>query len=394
MTTIDPQLIETLLYMSESDVLDFKRDQYPLAGATDEQKSEFVKDVVAFANAWKTADAHIVIGADENPGGRAMVVGVGQHLNDADLQQLVTTKTNVPVAFEYIPVTVDGKPMAIVRIRAEQQRPIFLRKAFGRLKPNIVYVRRGSSTAEASPDEIARMGASAATAAQEPLLAVELADPIDRRPLGASTTLVSTVLRERPPPPPEMDALLSRTLGITAQLQRSFSIPHAVALGTRGPDPEKLVAYRRKMALLKPVGFRAENVGRVLVEDARIVLEVPKMDDLQVIDELPEKPRGPLEIPRFGAFNIRPPKRWTRVTDLGDRWEITAALGKIQPTATEWSAPLWIGSAVARDLTLKARVLGDNLPKAIEVTVALKIEVQEDFLDDEVLDEADEETDD
>jgi hypothetical protein len=39
--------------MAESDVLDFKRDQYPLAAATEDQESELVKDVVAFANAWK-----------------------------------------------------------------------------------------------------------------------------------------------------------------------------------------------------------------------------------------------------------------------------------------------------------------------------------------------------
>ena len=51
MTSIDPALIEILLNMAESDVLDFKRDQYPLAGATDDQKGELVKDIVAFDNA-------------------------------------------------------------------------------------------------------------------------------------------------------------------------------------------------------------------------------------------------------------------------------------------------------------------------------------------------------
>jgi len=108
MTAIDPSLIETLLNMSESAILDFKGGQYPFAGATDDQKGEIVKDIIAFANAWKTTDAHIVIGADENPGGRAAVVGIANHLDDAHLQQLVNGKTNVPVAFDYVPITLDG----------------------------------------------------------------------------------------------------------------------------------------------------------------------------------------------------------------------------------------------------------------------------------------------
>lgn len=187
-----------------------------------------------------------------------------------------------------------------------------------------------------------------------------------------------------------MDGFLSARLGITAQLHRTFTIPQAVSIRAPGPDPKKLAAYRRQIALLKPLGFRAENIGRVLVEDARITLEVPKWDGLQVVDELPEKPRGPMEIPRFGPFRVRSATRWTRVRDLGENWEIVATLGKIQPAATVWSLPFWIGSEVERELTLKARVFGDNIPKAIELTAVLKVDLGEGFLDDDVEDEGDE----
>jgi hypothetical protein len=54
---VDLDLIEVLLHMSEGDTLDFKREQYPLAGATEAQKAELIKDVLAFANAWKNAFA-------------------------------------------------------------------------------------------------------------------------------------------------------------------------------------------------------------------------------------------------------------------------------------------------------------------------------------------------
>jgi hypothetical protein len=248
MTSVDAALIETLLNMSESDVLDFKRDQYPLARATDDQKSELMKDILAFANAWKTTDAHIVIGADENQGGRARVVGVVNHLNDADIQQIVNTKTNLPVAFEYVPVLMDGKQVALVRIKAEQQRPLFLRKGFGNLKANVVYVRRGSSTVEALPDEVARMGASMVVSTMEPVVSVEMADPDTRKRFGAQVILASKLLTDPPPSSRSSDNALAAYSALAMQ----------VGIATRGRGPDylrRVAAYKREIALLSRVGL-------------------------------------------------------------------------------------------------------------------------------------------
>ncbi len=379
MTTTDPTLVETLLNMAESDVLDFKRDQYPFAGATDDQKSELVKDIVAFSNAWKTDDAHIFIGVDENPGGRATVVGVTGQLNDADVQQLVNTKTNVPIAFEYIPLTADGKPAAIIRIKKAQQRPVFLKRAFGRLKPNVVYVRRGSSTAEAAPDEIARMGASAVTGVDIPVLEVELAHPEERRCLGISTTLTSRLLAERPPLAPaplEIHTQLSRQFGLATQIHSFAKQFESPVFRKPGPDPKELAAYRRKLGLLQQVGFFIKNTGRLLVQDVRVVLDITKVNGLTVVDELPEKPRSPLDffVPVVHGIRLA---RTTDVKDLGASWEVEARFDKIQPTATAWSKPFWIGSERALELPLVARVYGDNIPKAIDVPIQITIDVAE-----------------
>ena len=42
-------LFESLLHEEESSSLDFKRDQYPFVGASDDDKSELLKDILAFA---------------------------------------------------------------------------------------------------------------------------------------------------------------------------------------------------------------------------------------------------------------------------------------------------------------------------------------------------------
>lgn len=156
-------LFESLLHEEESSSLDFKRDQYLFVGASDEDKSELLKDILAFANSWRRSTAYILIGVDEVKGGRGIVHGITQHLADNDLQQFVNAKTNRTVSFSYAAFPFEGKQVGIITV-PQQERPVFLNnKDFGKLKKQVVYVRQSSSTAPASPDEIARMGAASAT---------------------------------------------------------------------------------------------------------------------------------------------------------------------------------------------------------------------------------------
>jgi len=150
-------VLEELLHEEESSTLDFKRDQYPFVGATDGQKAELLKDILAFANAWRRTDAYILIGVDEVRGGASTVVGVSEHLNDADLQQFVNSKVNRPITFSYTAVELHGAQVGVIKISL-QKRPFYLLRAYAGLGASVVFLRRGSSTAIASPDEISEMG--------------------------------------------------------------------------------------------------------------------------------------------------------------------------------------------------------------------------------------------
>jgi hypothetical protein len=155
MTTMT-DLVESLLWEDESATLDFKQAQYPFTG--DDQKSEIIKDILAFANAFRRDDAYILLGVEDQQGGRATILGVTDHFDDAILQQLVNSKTNRTVEFSYHALTIDSQQVGIIRI-PRQQRPLYLLKPFGKLQALTVYLRQGSSTSIATPDEIARMGA-------------------------------------------------------------------------------------------------------------------------------------------------------------------------------------------------------------------------------------------
>lgn len=63
--SMDANLFKQLLAEGESSRLDYKSRQYRFVGASDDQKSELLKDVLAMANAWRDSDAYILLGVQE-----------------------------------------------------------------------------------------------------------------------------------------------------------------------------------------------------------------------------------------------------------------------------------------------------------------------------------------
>ncbi len=90
-----------------------------------------LKDILAFANAWRRADAYILRGVEEVRGGRSNVVGVSEHLDDHSLQQFVSHLTNRPPQFSYEAFTFEGKQVGIIKTDDKQARPFYLKADYG-----------------------------------------------------------------------------------------------------------------------------------------------------------------------------------------------------------------------------------------------------------------------
>jgi hypothetical protein len=175
-------VLEELRYRGEGSDLDYKAERYPFARASDDEKSEILKDILALANTHRDSAAYILIGFKENPPHPAEVVGLSSEgaIDDARLQEFVNGKLETKLTFRYEERLFDGKHIAVISI-PKQQRPFYLKRDFGKLKKEVVYVRRGSSTGIASPREIAMMGA-ANTARGEAQILLLLQTP-DNQPL-------------------------------------------------------------------------------------------------------------------------------------------------------------------------------------------------------------------
>lgn len=158
---LNDELLNALRYKSEGTDIDFKSEQYRFVGATDHEKSELLKDILAIANAWRDGTGYILLGFKDHRPHPADVVGISESIDDATLQQFVNGKVKPKLTFHYEEHLYEGKTVGVISI-PKQRRPFYLTNQFGKLKSNIVYVRRGSSTDEAEPSEVGSMALDAA----------------------------------------------------------------------------------------------------------------------------------------------------------------------------------------------------------------------------------------
>ena len=386
---MDNNYIEQLLNENESAYLDFKREQYHFEDADDTAKSELLKDILAFANAWRRTDAYILIGVEEVKGGRSQIIGVNSHLDDHSLQQFVNSKTQRPITFEYIAFVYEGVQLGVLRVPI-QVRPIFLPRDYGKLKKNIVYIRRGSSTGEASPDEIAKMGISSVEALDESSLDLQFADISSREPLGRSVKISSKALKL-----PEGQVI--------PKFEPKPQFPYS-SIELSQPNKyyyEQLIQYFEDRLLLKAVGFSITNNGQVTANNVRLVITEEKDPLLKILtrSELTQKPR------RYHDFlspkvyeSLRPIttvfERKFDIENHGAKWTIEADFGNVQPKAQVWSnGVIFIGCKENVTREFHASLYADNLPNPIIIPLSLYFEPEteiialediENLLEDEV----------
>jgi hypothetical protein len=366
---VNDALFERLLYEEEGPTLDFKREQYPFVKATDAEKSELLKDILGFANAWRRSEAYILIGVEDVRGGRGNVLGIpaaGQ-LDDHSLQQFVNSLTSNPVRFHYEAFTFGAKQVGVFRVE-EQSRPIYLKKDFGKLRKNEVYVRRGSSTdptRPATPEEIAQMGRGSGPQLAE--LGVEFAE-IEGD--GSHGTRISWDAEFCEMPPRESIPV--------AKTPREFG-PMSLLLNE--DYYRELAHYEFAKRLFRPVRLGVRNAGGVPAGSVRAELTVPVGRGIVVVypSGLPRPPKRRLDMVGAATRDIQPASRRApgEVTiDRNDqRFRIGIEFGSLQPGRWVPSDVFWIGIGASGQVPLGGHVFADNLPQPKEFTLEISATV-------------------
>ena len=355
-------MLEALLHQPEGTALDFKQEQYPFEGADIGKKAELLKDVLAFANAWRLTTAYILIGVREVKGGRSEIVGVHEHLDDAKLHQFVNEKTQRPVEFTYLPFRAEGVEIGVLEIPL-QERPINLTKRYSFLDPNVVLVRDGSSTRIATPDEIAKMGAERALGA-EPQLDLQWAAIGERILLPSPHTVRSLVLVPQLPAQ-TFSRRRPRMLGVDPFYNQDYS--------------REIIAYASERSLLTELGLCLRNNGGVPGRRIRFIGRLPKSGGTVARDWIEEMPSPESNFLSPRILDVAPHSYQTpelTVTEYESWWEIDIDFGDIRPHDEVWTDdPLFIGSTRSGSTRLVGELKGDNLPIPVKCVLDIKFDV-------------------
>ena len=363
--SLDLNLVEQLLREEEGPTLDFKGEQYAFEGENENAKSNLLKDILAFTNAWRRSTAYILIGVQERKGERSKVVGVSKHLDDADLQQFVNSKTHRPVEFSYQVFAIDGVKIGIIEIPV-QERPRYLLKRYGKVQKGKVYLRRGSSNSEAIPDEIAQMGATT-TFEAIPQLVLQWADLERRIVLPSPFTAHSLVLDPRLPEDTFKSSPTPRSLFQSPNLSYS----------------KEVIDFTFLVAFLTPIGFQVRNSSGVVGKRIRFIGSVPKDNGILVQDwaDRPNRPsrhnlhRMNYSVPSLAASLRSNPD--PDIRELDDRWEITIDFGDVRPRDEVWTSnPVLVGSIGSKITKLQGELRGDNLPNPIPCALEIHFEAE------------------
>jgi hypothetical protein len=241
------------------------------------------------------------------------------------------------------------------------------------LKRNAVYVRRGSSTAIADPDEVTAMAGHSASRKAVPTIEVEFANPAKRQRLGKSIVALSRRLLDPPPPPKRSKSAYDQILfphGLNLSAAEPISLRHLQG-PFAGPSEEDLRAYAEALHRFSRVGFWIHNASAVTADDVRVQITLAHRGELIIVDEWgrPHRSQTPMDSLRLG--NIE--SDISVAARRGESWEISIDVGKLQPGAEKWTdAGLYIAATQTDEIELRGKLFADNLPWPMDVALAVR----------------------
>jgi hypothetical protein len=370
---MDQALFERLLYEEESTTLDFKNEQYHFAKAGENEKSELLKDIIGFANAWRRSEAYILIGVDEVRGGRSNVVGIVKtdHLDDHSLQQFVNSLANRPVRFAYEAFGFEGKQVGIIRIE-EQPRPIYLKRDYGKLEKEKVYVRRGSSinlNKPASLEEISQMGQGVMHQSAE--LGIEFAAIGHDETLGTSVSWDAEFV-ELPP----MEAI--------PELTEKTRIPSWESLTGEYVNHKfywEFANFEFARRLFRPIRLLVRNIGQVSANNVQADLIISRDTGVlpvisSKIPALPKRKFSKYTAPDIsGISSLRRYPGQVTIDSNDDLYRIEIDCGDLQPGRNVWSDVLYLAKEASGEIEISGQIFAGNLPRPKNFILTASIKV-------------------
>ncbi len=159
---MDIKKFQDLINSSESKTLDFKREFYDFETDSDvkrkNQTSEFIKDILSIYNTQREGNGYLIFGIQEKNGKPIDLIGI-EHLPDESiLQDKIKDKVKPVPDFILHQIEFEEKKFGIIEIYLPSfNSPSIAVRDYGNIKKDEVYIRKGSTKAKATPEEIKKV---------------------------------------------------------------------------------------------------------------------------------------------------------------------------------------------------------------------------------------------
>jgi predicted HTH transcriptional regulator len=151
---MDHNELTRLIDSDEGPKLDFKRQPWNLD--TNEGKGEFIKDILAMANA-SGLTGYLILGVG-NESSRPLESIENYGLREERLQQIAKDYVEPPIVFTYGETNFHDKTIGFIIIPPSGARPHWAKRQIsGSLRDRTFYTRRGSTTDFATLNEVEQM---------------------------------------------------------------------------------------------------------------------------------------------------------------------------------------------------------------------------------------------
>ena len=244
---------------------------------------------------------------------------------------------NRPLSFSYETVLFENKSVDVITVPV-QERPFFLKKPFGKLEAEKIYIRRGDTTTTADPAEVFQMGATRDSAQVTPILEFEFADLKSHTSLGLKPSFDCQYV-EVPTDdeiPDYGDSGAFRLASINGENEEYYR-DWVEYLHQRHLKPLSVSVVNQSTVTAQQVVIRlrfTETCAEIIAERDRVAFPSKnRMGRMMRVENL--APRG-VNVSQFQEFA-----------------EVTIELGDIQPGTAAWArGSFFIGSRVSFDPVL------------------------------------------
>lgn len=361
---------------------------------TTQNHEEFLKDVLALANADYEGDRYIIIGLKVYADGRRDLIGVApdQLRDSAIYDQLVRENIEPPVQLAYTPFLFEGKHYGVFRISGCTDQPYLMKKQFGKLQKGEGWIRAGTSKDRLVRRDFDRIYQQKAEAEgfKDPVevtfeapsnpteLEVASAGSIIL-PSRAAADHIRSLLAKRRKTRETGEDSVARTLGgVTGSY--SYEAMTNKELEEDLDELEDDLSDRDKYileTLSHKVNLTLYNSGTTHVQDALIRVHMPKIPGLSVADDVYYEPI-------YGQHGMRlnfhiPTRGYPEVTESEGEHIIESALGDLRHRVATpaFAVPLRVvltEEAEGQRIPLTCTLYGKNLrqPRTHTLTIIVQ----------------------